>query len=179
MLIFVLVTAMFVAVSLSKPVKAANWQQVTVISGSGSQTAGEFMVNGSEWRIRWSFARNAQYPSSTAFSFFVYPHGETNVYKDSVIKYGGDENSGTLSLQGTGLHYIEIVVANTPGYTLNVEYNADSVVSDSTLVLVIALTIGVPIVLIVIISVIVRKRVKRRKLLAAPFAPPPPPPPPP
>ena len=176
-LIVVLVTAACAVVSLSKPVKAASWQQVTVFSGSDSQTSSEFRVNGSEWRIRWSFSRNAQYPSLTAFSFFVYPHGETSLYKDYVSQSSGEENSGTLNLTGTGLYYVQVLVANTPSYSLIVEYNTESVASDAEIVLIVLAAIAVPTILLVIIAIFVRKRAKRQKLPAAPTMPPPPSPP--
>jgi len=135
------------------------------------------MVNGSEWRIRWSYTPDAQFPDLTAFSFFVYPHAETSAYVGHIIQYGNDETSGTLNLNvGTGLHYVRIVAANTHGYTLTVEYNTESVTSDSLIALIVGLVIGIPIVLIVVISFLVRRRVKRRKLQATELPPPPPPP---
>ena len=176
-LIFVIATAIFLVPSFTMPAEAANWQQVTTISGSKSQTSSEFMVNGSEWRIRWSYTPDTQFPDLTAFSFFVYPHAETSAYVGHIIEYGNDETSGTLNLNvGTGLHYVHIVAANTPGYTLTVEYNAESLASDSLIAIVVGLVLGVPIVLIVLISFLVRKRVKKRKLLSAPPPPPLPPP---
>jgi hypothetical protein len=176
-LIFILITAACTAISLSKPVKAANWQQVTVISGSDSQTSSEFMVNGSEWRIRWSFSRDAQYPSLTAFSFFIYPHGETSIYEEYISQSSGEENTGTLNLQGTGLHYVQVLAANTQSYTLIVEYNTETVASDTEIVFIVVAAIAVPTVLLVIIMIFVRKKFKKQKLVAAPVLPPPPPPP--
>jgi hypothetical protein len=175
-LILVTAVAVFLVLSFTLPAEAANWQQVTTISGSDSQTTSEFMVSGSEWRIRWSYTPDAQFPSLTAFSFFVYPHGETAAYVGHVVEYGSSETSGTLDFHdGPGLHYVEVLAANTQGYTLNVEYDTQSVMSDSLIAVIVGLVIGIPIVLIVIISFMVRRRVKRRKLLTA--SPPPPPPP--
>ena len=172
-LIVVMVAAIF-----SIPVKAANWQPVTTVTGSGSQTSAEFHIKGSEWRISWTYTPNPQEPSLTVFSFFVYPHGETAAYVGNVIKYGSGETSGTLSIhEGPKLYYIEVLAGNTPGYSLSVEYDADSEVSDSLLVAIIAAVIIIPTILIVVMAVLVRKRVKNRKL--AMLSPPPPPPPPP
>jgi hypothetical protein len=135
------------------------------------------MVNDSEWRIRWSYVPDAQFPDLTVFSFFVYLHGETAAYVGSVIKYGNEQTIGTLDLNvGTGLHHIEIVAGNTDGYTLNVEYNTESVASGSFIALVVGVALGVPIVLIIVISILVRKRVRKRKLQM--MTPPPPSPPP-
>lgn len=159
-------------------VKAANWQPVTTITGSDSKISDEFRISGSEWRIRWAYAPNGQDPSLTAFSFFVYPHGETDVYVDREIEYGASSTSGTLNIhEGPRLYYVQILAANTPGYTLTVEYDADSVVSDSLLGVIIFMAIGVPIILIIVMAVVVRKRVKKRKLSMMPPPPPPPPPP--
>lgn len=173
--ILVLVILAVVAVSFSAPVKAANWQQVTTITGSESQTTSEFMVNGSEWRVRWSYVPDAGSPDLSVFSFFVYPHAETSIYVGHVIQYGSEQTSGTLNVNaGTGLHYIEVVAGNNRGYTLIVEYNTESVASGSFITLAVGIALGVPIVLIIIISILVRKRVKKRKLEMMPLPPPPP-----
>jgi hypothetical protein len=175
--LLVLVAVTFMVVLFSTPVKAVNWQPVTTITGSDSKNSEEFHIYGSEWRIRWTYTPNGAEPSMTLFSFFVYPHGETNNYVEYISKSGSSSTSGTLSIhEGPKLYYVSILSANTPGYTLTVEYDADSEVSDSALAVIIFLTIGVPIILIIIISVIIRKRVKKRK--TSPVMNPPPPPPP-
>jgi hypothetical protein len=175
---FAAVSILFVS-SYPVFVQAADWQQIATITGSSSQISSEFMANGTEWRIRWSYVPNTQFPDLTAFSFFVYPHGATDAYVGHVIQYKGDVTSGVLDVNdGTGLHYVRIVAANTPSYTLIVEYNIESVTNDSFIFLIVGLALGIPIILIVIISVLVRKRVKKRKLLASRLFPPPPPLPP-
>lgn len=176
-IVLVLLAVSLVVVSFSVPVRAASWQPIITITGSGSQTTSEFMVNGSEWRVRWSYVPDAQAPDLSVFSFFVYPHAETSLYEGHVIQYGNEQTSGTLIPKaGTGLHYIEVVAGNNRGYTINVEYNTESVVSDSFIVLVVGIALGLPIILIIIISVLVRKRVKKQKTEL--MSPPPPPPPP-
>lgn len=181
MLLFTLMLIVLAASFLTTSVKAANWQTVTTITGSGSKTSDEFRISGSEWRIKWTYTPNGQDPSLTGFSFFVYPHGETAVYVDSVIEYGASSTSGTLNIhEGPKLYYVEILAANTPSYTLTVECDTDSVVSDNLLAVIIFATIGIPIILIIVIAVVVRQRVKKRKqsLMSPSFPPPPPPPPP-
>jgi hypothetical protein len=176
-IVLVLLATSFFAVSFSVPVKAENWQPVITITGSGSQTTSEFMVNGSEWRVRWSYIPDAQAPDLSVFSFFVYPHAETSVYVGHAIQYGSEQTSGTvIPKAGTGLHYIQIVAGNNRGYTINVEYDTESVTSGSFIVLVVGIVLGIPIILIIIISILVRKRVKKRKNDL--MLPPPPPPPP-
>jgi hypothetical protein len=176
-LVLSLAAVAFVTASFWPRAKAENWQPVTTISGSGEQISDEFHIKGSEWRIRWSYTLNAQVPSMTAFSFFVYPHGETAVYVGSVVF--PDETSGVLSIhEGPKLYYVNVVAGNTPGYTLTIEYDADSEVSDSTLAAIIGLAIGIPIVLMVAIALLARKRAKKWKSANTNMFPPPPPPPP-
>ena len=177
-LLFALAAVVLVVASWSPLAQAENWQPVITITGSGEQTSSEFHIKGSEWRIRWSYTPNAQYPSLTVFSFFVYPHGETAAYVDSVVL--PDESSGVLNIhEGPRLYYVRVVAGNTPGYTLVVEYDADSEVSDSTLAVIIGLTLGIPIILIIVMAVLVRRRYKSRKAANSSALPSPPPPPPP
>jgi hypothetical protein len=171
-----LTAAFLIGVFFTPSAQAANWQPATTITGTGSQTTNEFMVSGDSWRISWSFTPNSQFPSLTLFSFFVYRHGEDAQYLDDVIESGSDQTSGVMQLHGTGLHYVRIEAANTRGYTLTVEYDSDSTVSDSSLALIIALVLGVPIVLIIIMSVILRRKYKGKRATAQTFPPPPPPP---
>ncbi len=170
-----LAVAFLFLVSFTAPAKAANWQPVTTITGTGSQTTNEFMVSGSEWRISWSFNPNNQFPSLTGFSFFVYRHGEDSQYLDKVIEFGDEQTSGILTLQGTGLHYVTIEAANTQGYTLTIEHDSESNPSDTSLALIITLVIGIPIILIIIISIVIRKRVKGKRVSMQNLPPPPPP----
>jgi hypothetical protein len=171
MILLLLLVAAIAAVSFPRPVVAANWQVVKTITGSGSITTDEFHIDGSEWRIKWNYSPNSQEPSLTAFSFFVYPHGETTSYVGHVIEYGSANTSGTLDLhEGPRLFYIEILAANTPGYTLTIESDVDSVVSDSLLYAIIATVFAVPIIIIIVIVVALRKK---RKRLSMPLPPPP------
>jgi hypothetical protein len=173
---FILTTValMFFAVFFSAvPVRAANWQPVTTISGSDSKISDEFQISGSEWRINWSYIPGSQVLSTSEFSFFIFPKDRTTPIADYVWATGVNKTSGTLNIhEGPRLYYVKILTVNTPGYTLTVEYDADSVVSDNLLAVVIFAAIGVPIILIIVIAVVVRKRVKKRKLLAG--LPPPP-----
>jgi hypothetical protein len=177
--VFALLVASLVAASFCAPAKAANWKPVTTFTGSDSQTTAEFHIDGSEWRINWSYAPNPQVPSLTAFSFFVYPHGETDHYVDNIVQYGASNTSGTLNIhEGPKLYHLEILVANTPGYTITVEYDADSVVSDILLIAIIAAVIAIPTIIIIIMVIFVRKKYGKQKPPTTVTPPPPPPPPP-
>jgi hypothetical protein len=177
---FVVLAACLTAASLCPSVRAANWRPVTAFTGSASQTTAEFHIGGSEWRINWSYSPNGQDASLTAFSFFVFPHGETANYVDYVVQYGASNTSGTLNIhEGPKLYYLKILAANTPGYTITVEYDADSVVSDSLLAAIIAAVIIVPTVAIIIMAIFVRKKYRKRESPTTSVQPPPPPPPPP
>jgi hypothetical protein len=170
-----IISAAIIAASFSAPAKAVNWKAVTTVTGSGSQTTAEFSISGSEWRINWSYAPNSQAPSLTVFSFFVYSHGGNPV--DHVIRYGASETSGTLSIhEGPKPYYITIEAANTPSYTITVEYDADSTVSGSLLAAIIAAVIAIPTIIIIIMVLALRKKYKKPK---PPTTQPPPPPPPP
>jgi len=176
-LLCTMMAASMIAASFLTPAKAMNWKTVTAIPGSGSQTTAEFRINGSEWRVNWSYTPNWQAPSLTVFSFFVYPHGEENAYVGHVIQYGAGNTSGTLNIhEGPGLYYIKIE-AVTQNYVLTVEYDADSVVSDSLFYAIIAAAIAIPTVIIVVMAVFVRKKHRMQRTMM-PSSPPPPPPPP-
>jgi len=155
-----------------------NWKTVTTVTGSGSQTTAEFNISGSEWRMNWSYAPNWQQPSLTVFSFFVYSHGGNPV--DYVTRYGASNTSGTLNIhEGPKPYYITIEAANTPTYTIIVEYDADSAVSGSLLAAIIAAVFAIPTILIIIMVVALRRKYKKQKAAATQTVPPPPPPPPP
>jgi hypothetical protein len=150
----------FIAVLCPVPVKCANWQRVTQFTGSGSQTTAEFSIGGSEWRIVWSYVPNSVGPSFTVFSFFVYPHGEANVYVDSVIKYGSSETSGILYIhQGPKPYYLKILSANTQGYTITVEYDTESDVGMGTIIAIIVAIIAIT------VGRSVLQRIRRRRAL--------------
>ncbi len=174
-----LLVAFIFAVSSPISVKCVNWQRVTQFTGSGSQATSEFHIRGSEWRINWSYIPNSLAPSLTAFSLFVYPHGETKSYVDDVIQYGSSATSGTLYIhEGPKLYYLEILAANTPSYTIIIDYDADSEASTGLLIAIIVAVIMVPTVITIAIVYVARKKYRKQKNAASTTLPPPPPPPP-
>jgi hypothetical protein len=165
------------AASLFMSVKAANWKNVTAFAGPGNQvTTPEFHINGSEWRITWTYTPNVGVPDLTVFSFFIYRHGETTPV-DYLSKNGATETSGAFYMhEGPRLYSLQIITS-TPGYTITVEYDADSAVSDSLLYAIVAAAIAIPTVIIVVMAVLVRKKYGKQKTMMASSPPPPPPPP--
>lgn len=117
---------LFLSMILS--VQAANWQTVKTFTQNG--TTDNFNIPGSEWRIDWSYTPDSQYPTFAAFSFFVYPKGETAIYIESIYKIGANNTSGTTYIhQGLEDYYLKINVANTESFTITVQYDADTVPS--------------------------------------------------
>ena len=178
----VLLLASFLAVFCSPSVKCADWRQVTRFTGSGTQQLDtvEFRINGSEWRIVWSYNPNSFSPSLTVFSFFIYRHSETTPMEEHVYESGADNTSGVLYVhEGPKLYYLQILTANTEGYTITVEYDKDSEVGTGLLIAIIALVIAIPVVIMVVIVYFTRKKYRKQKPSANNTQPPPPPPPPP
>jgi hypothetical protein len=165
----------------SFPVKCASWQQVTQFSGQGTQDFDtvEFRINGSEWRLNWSYTPNYVEPSLTVFSFFIYRHAESVPMADNVYESGSGNTSGVLYVhEGPRPYYLRILTANTEGYVITVEYDKDSEVGTGLLIAIIALVIAIPVVIIVVMVIALRKRGKKVKpplAMEQPFPPPPPP----
>jgi hypothetical protein len=169
--------------SVSFPVKCASWQQVTQFTGTGTQNFDtvEFRINGSEWRLVWSYTPNSVEPSLTVFSFFIFRHGELVPMADNVYESGSGNTSGVLNIhEGPSPYYLRILTANTEGYAITVECDKDSEVGTGLLMAIIALVIAIPVVIIVVMVVALRKRGKKAKpplAVEQPLPPLPPPPP--
>jgi hypothetical protein len=111
-----------------------NWSEVTRFTGSGTQqyTTEYFTCSHVEWRIRWSYVPDPNYPQYTVFNVYTYPQGE-DVFIDSILKTGGSETSGISYIHNRqGTFYMKINVANTQSYTIIVEQDLDSVPEFST-----------------------------------------------
>jgi hypothetical protein len=135
---------------------AANWQTVTTITGSSDQTTDYFNVPKNEWRLTWSYTPDPSYPQYAVFGFYVYPKGEDAIYVDSVSANGNSQTSGTSYVhEGSKDYYIKILTANTPNYTIKIEYDTTAIPEYSTIAIIITLAL-------VSMSVIaVRKKLKK------------------
>lgn len=178
----VLLFASFLVGLCLLPARCASWQQVTQFTGQGTQQLDtvEFRINGSEWRLVWSYTPNYVAPSLTIFSFFICRHGESGPMEDHVYESGSDNTSGILYVhEGPRLYYLKILTANTEGYTITVEYDKDSEVGMGLLMAIIATVIAIPVVIIVVVVVALRRKARKVKPpLGSEQQPPPPPPPP-
>jgi hypothetical protein len=182
-LLCVLLFASFLVGLCLLPARCASWQQVTQFTGQGTQDFDtvEFRINGSEWRLNWSYTPNYVEPSLTVFSFFIYRHGESVPMADNVYESGSGNTSGVLYVhEGPRPYYLRILTANTEGYAITVEYDKGSEVDTGLLIAIIALVIAIPVVIIVVMVIALRKRGKKVKpplAVEQPLPPPPPPPP--
>ncbi len=100
--------------------------------------------------------------------------------EDHVYESGSDNTSGILYVhEGPRLYYLKILIANTEGYTITVEYDKDSEVGMGLLMAIIATVIAIPVVIIVVVVVALRRKARKVKPpLGSEQQPPPPPPPP-
>lgn len=125
-----------------------NWTEVTRFTGSGNEqyTTNYYTCGHVEWRIRWEYTPDSQYPEFAMFSVFTYPEGEDVMFIDTIMKSGGDDTSGASYIHNdAGTFYSTINVANTESYTIIIEQDVDSVPE--------ATTFGILILLIVSSSV--------------------------
>jgi hypothetical protein len=106
---------------------AANWQTITTITGSSSQTTTDIHIPTTQWLFSWNYTPSSANIDSSGFSIFVYHKGETE-FLDSIRKTGGTETSGTaFEHQGQGDYYLRIVADNIDSYNIRVEYDSADV----------------------------------------------------
>jgi hypothetical protein len=101
---------------------AQSYQEVTTITGSGTQTTNYFTIPSGEWKIDWTYTPSASGGTYAVFYFFVYPKGETAIYTDAVMKTGNNDTSGTEFIhQGNNQYYLKINAANIDSYTITIK----------------------------------------------------------
>lgn len=114
--------ALIIMSLLSAGVAAQSYQEITTVSGTGSQVTGSFSVTSGWWRLRWSYMPSADGEGHPIFSVFIYPKGESMFYSDFVMRTGSNETSGVLVVyEGEGEYYLKIDAGNLDGYTIVVE----------------------------------------------------------
>jgi hypothetical protein len=113
---------------------AANWQQVTTITGATSQTTDYFHIPTKEWRITWQITPTPGAEDLAVLGVFIYPKGESNHYVDSITKFAGNtQNSGTNYIhEGAKDYYLTIESANIQSYTFTIENDAQSTTSPAS-----------------------------------------------
>lgn len=130
----------FLILALTGVCYAANWQTVTTITGSSTKTTDYFNVPTNEWRLTWSYTPDPQYPEYTRFYVFTYPKGEDAIYVDSVSAEGSSQTSGTSYIRADSKdYYLYIITANTPNYTIKIEYDSSTIPEYSTITLIVAI----------------------------------------
>jgi hypothetical protein len=153
-------------------VHATNWQNVETFTGTSTRDTDLFMVNATEWRIRWSYTPAAGFAGDLAvFGFHVYEKGGL-LPEQSLLKTGRNEISGTTYMhKGQKDYYLKISTGNlaASGYTITIEQDAETIPNpiNSTII---GATILIVIVVAIILAVLLQKRRRKPK-------PPPPPPP--
>ena len=102
--------------STSEPQAEPETFEPITISGSGNKTSPPFTVTTDEWIIDWSYEIDPEYEDiGAAFSFFIYPRGETEVYVECILF--PDETSGsTYSYAGAGEYYIKVIAVGTKNW---------------------------------------------------------------
>jgi len=114
-------------IALASP---ADWSEVTRFTGSGTEsyTTDYFTCEHVEWRIRWEYVPDSDFPEYTVFNVYSYPEGEDVIFIDSIIKMGAEDTSGASYIHNNaGTFYSTINVANTESYTIIVEQDLDSI----------------------------------------------------
>jgi len=106
-----------------KPQPSPEWRQIITFQGSGttSKTTETFYIPSDKWRIIWDYRPHPNFPELTAFSFIVYPEGETAKYVEMVYKIGESKQDATYLYKGTGNYYLKIITANTPEWLIIIE----------------------------------------------------------
>jgi len=108
----------------------SNWNEVTSFTGSGSETytTDYFTCDHVEWRIRWEYVPDSNYPEYAIFSVMTYPQGEDVLYVSLIMKSGSEDTSGVSYIHNNkGTFYMEISFANTQSYTIIVEQDLYSI----------------------------------------------------
>jgi hypothetical protein len=100
----------------------ADWATVRTVTGSADQTSKIFSITAQEWRLEWSFTPDPRFPSLAFFGVLVYPEGEDASYIDSFYVNGSTPTNGIENISGgIGNYHLEILAANVPSYSINVQ----------------------------------------------------------
>lgn len=135
----------------------ANWSEVIRFTGSGNEqyTTEYFTCDHVEWRIRWEYVPDPDYPEYAAFSVYTYPQGG-DIPIDSIYKAGSEDTSGISYIHNNkGTFYMEIIVASTQSYTIIVEQDLDSIPEFSSILILLPLFM-----LVTLLAVIVLRKSK-------------------
>jgi hypothetical protein len=106
-----------------------------------------FTIESKDWRIRWEYEPNVDYPNLTAFSIHVLTHPEVedephnlppsfrepieeesySLTVGSVIKSGIEQTSGIIYINDINGTFVMDIVSNADSYIIIIEENLDSI----------------------------------------------------
>ncbi|MDG7041509.1 MAG: hypothetical protein JRN22_00455 [Nitrososphaerota archaeon] len=92
------------------------------IEGYTDTTSAPFTIPTNEWIIKWSYVQ-ANEGVGALFSLFVYPRGDTINYVSTLSSYNdprSQPNGSTYVYASPGDYYIEVLAANTLGWTVDI-----------------------------------------------------------
>lgn len=95
---------------------SANWHEVTTFSGTENKNTDSFKIQGSKFRLTYTVEPDNEY---SLFTFYVYPDGDSQVFKDTASLSSGTDS--TVVYSGSGSYYLKIVSANLKGWNIKVE----------------------------------------------------------
>ncbi len=105
-----------------------SWLAVTTVSGFGDKTTDTFGVTGSKFRLTWSATADAECidlfapdDCPAAFSFFVYPEGETVLFVESVSHFDFNSASDETIVFRSGSFYVQVLSANLDSWEIAVD----------------------------------------------------------
>lgn len=147
----------------------ADWATVRTVTGSADQTSKIFSITAQEWRLEWSFTPDPRFPYLAFFGVLVYPEGEDASYVDSFYVNGSTPTNGIENITGgMGNYHLEILAANIPSYSINVQQFGGTISNGSdgnfdfgnlTNILLVVL---VAVIVVVALAVLLKKRRNRR-----------------
>jgi hypothetical protein len=148
----------------------ADWTTVRTVTGSAGQTSKTFSITAQEWRIEWSFTPDPRFPSLAFFGVLVYPEGEDVSYVYSFYVNGSTPTNGIENITGGMSNYhLEILAANVPSYTIDVQQYGGTISNGSdgnfdfgNLTNVVLVVFVVAIFVVVAVVVLLKRRINRR-----------------
>ena len=173
----IIVLIAIISMSISPFACSADWTTVRTVTGSADQTSKTFSINAQEWRLEWSFTPDPRFPSLAFFGVLVYPEVKDASYVDSFYVNGSTPTSGVENITGgMGNYHLEILAANIPSYTINVQQYGGTISNGSDgnffgdLTNVILVVLIVAIIVVVVVAVFLKggKKQKSRELSLTP-----------
>ena len=101
--------------------ETGDWHELTTFNGVNWETTDVFNIKGSKFRMTYT-TNPGEYPEYAAFSFFVYPEGETTMYTESIMtNMGTSGTDSSISYAGAGNYYLKVIAANLDSWNIKIE----------------------------------------------------------